>query len=55
MLLREAIARLPRCVYSHAPYGSIGDTIAVSPTLIIDARFGVQRTHYINMNPVVRA
>ena len=46
-------SQITALVYSHAPYGSIGDTIAVSPTLIIDARFGVQRTHYINMNPVV--
>jgi hypothetical protein len=40
-------------VYTHDPYGSIGDTITVSPTLIVDARIGVQRTHIINMNPVM--
>jgi len=46
-------SQITQKVYSHAPYGSIGDTIALSPTLIVDARFGVQRTHDINMNPVV--
>jgi hypothetical protein len=46
-------SQITQLVYSHAPYGSIGDTIAISPTLIADVRFGVQRTHDINHNPVV--
>jgi hypothetical protein len=40
-------------VYNHVPYGAIGDTFIVSPTLVVDARFGVTRIHLINSNPLV--
>ncbi len=46
-------SQLTANVHSHAPYGSIGDTITLSPTLVVDARFGVQRSHYLNKDPVV--
>jgi len=46
-------SQITALVHSHTPYGSIGDTITVSPTLIIDARLGVQRPHYLNQNPVL--
>ena len=44
-------SQIPRHVYSHNPYGMIGDTITVSPTLVVDVRMGVNRTHYINAEP----
>jgi hypothetical protein len=42
----------PGRVYDHSPYGGIGDTITVSPTLVIDAHVGVNRAHYINDEPL---
>jgi hypothetical protein len=38
---------LPALQTDKNPYGSIGDTISLSPTLIADIRFGVQRVNTI--------
>jgi len=39
-------------ISDHNPYVALGDTIAVGPTLVVDARIGMQYTHSINANRV---
>jgi hypothetical protein len=43
---------IPGRIYDHSPYGGVGDTITVSPTLVLDLRMGVNRAHYINDEPL---
>ena len=38
----------PTTISDRNGYGQIGDTIAVSPTFLIDVRYGVTRTHAID-------
>ena len=39
-------------ISDNNPYFALGDTIAISPTMVVDARVGIQRTHAINGNKV---
>ncbi len=39
-------------VSDNNPYGSIGDTVVLSPTLVLDVRYGITRTKTINEYPV---
>jgi hypothetical protein len=39
-------------ISDHNPYAAVGDTIVLSPTLVLDLRIGMQRTHAINANKV---
>ncbi len=38
----------PTTIEDRNPYGQIGDTIVLSPTLFIDVRYGATRTHAID-------
>ena len=42
-MARTPINTAPEIVSDNNPYGQIGDTIVVSPTLILDVRYGFSR------------